>query len=134
MDHDFEYDVSGAPVIYSDLKPPPYNPLKRPEISYKKPLLAIIIYFLVCGLISIIAVNVSHDLKAAFAGFALWSVLYFLIIGKKGIIWLVHLYQNKAPDRVRLKCVFEPSCSEYMIAAIVSGASGEITAVGHAIT
>ena len=52
-------------------------------------------------------------------GFSLFAVIVYLaVISKKIIIWMVHLYQNKAPDAVRLRCVFEPSCSEYMILAI----------------
>ncbi|MBQ9762653.1 MAG: membrane protein insertion efficiency factor YidD [Oscillospiraceae bacterium] len=47
-----------------------------------------------------------------------WSALYFAVIAKRALIWMVHLYQNKASDRTRLKCVFEPSCSEYMILAV----------------
>ncbi|MBR2615982.1 MAG: membrane protein insertion efficiency factor YidD [Clostridia bacterium] len=39
-------------------------------------------------------------------------------MAKSAVIWLVHLYQNKASDRTRLKCMFEPSCSEYMILAV----------------
>ena len=46
------------------------------------------------------------------------TLLYGAAISKRAIIWLIHLYQNKAPDKVRLRCVFEPSCSEYMLLAI----------------
>ena len=37
---------------------------------------------------------------------------------KRAIIWLIHVYQHYAPDRIRLKCVFEQSCSEYMLLSI----------------
>ncbi len=57
---------------------------------------------------------------------ALWSVLtgvgvilFTLIIFCKSIaIWLVKAYQRFAPDRVRDKCRFEPSCSQYMIISL----------------
>jgi uncharacterized protein len=35
------------------------------------------------------------------------------------IIYLIKLYQRKASDRIRQSCRFEPSCSEYMILAII---------------
>ena len=48
------------------------------------------------------------------------SVSFMGIVQAKcqALIWCVHLYQNKASDATRLKCVFEPSCSEYMILAV----------------
>lgn len=47
-----------------------------------------------------------------------YSLIYFSVIAKKAVIWMVHLYQNKASDETRLKCVMEPSCSVYMILAV----------------
>jgi len=38
---------------------------------------------------------------------------------KKWIIKLIKLYQKKAPVKVRDACLFEPSCSNYMIMAIL---------------
>lgn len=37
---------------------------------------------------------------------------------KKIIIWVIHLYQKKAPYYIRSSCRFEPSCSEYMILSV----------------
>lgn len=34
------------------------------------------------------------------------------------LICLVRLYQRYAPERLRRKCRFEPSCSEYMVEAL----------------
>jgi putative membrane protein insertion efficiency factor len=34
------------------------------------------------------------------------------------LIWMVKIYQKYAPWKLRLSCVFVPSCSEYMILAI----------------
>lgn len=47
-----------------------------------------------------------------------FSIIYISLILKRTVIWFVHLYQNKASDKTRLKCVFEPSCSEYMLLSI----------------
>jgi putative component of membrane protein insertase Oxa1/YidC/SpoIIIJ protein YidD len=93
----------------------PNNPLNRPKMHYTKPIIALSAY-----LIQLIALF--------FIPFPQWwvrltvilafSIVYFAIIAKRAIIWSVHLYQNKASDETRLKCVFEPSCSEYMIMAV----------------
>ena len=70
-------------------------------------------------------------LTLAFGSYALLnSVLWAVLIGvgslllvvvlfaKHIAIWLVKVYQNLAPDKVRNRCLFEPSCSNYMILAL----------------
>lgn len=55
-----------------------------------------------------------------------WSVLvpfallavYALFSLKRAVICCVRIYQRYAPDSIRNRCRFEPSCSEYMIMAI----------------
>lgn len=113
---DFVIEVGGAPVIYSDGPPEPHNPLHRPPISYKKPVIALVIYLAVTAVLAVVG-------AVALPGWGLWlwlgwSAVYFALIAKRALIWCVHLYQNKAPDKVRLRCVFEPSCSEYMLLAV----------------
>jgi len=46
------------------------------------------------------------------------EAVYLVCRMKRGIIWLVHLYQHYAPDELRRQCLFTPSCSEYMILAV----------------
>lgn len=125
---DFEFDIGGAPVVFSNKKPMPYNPLNRPKISYKKSLLCTV-GFLCLIVISVVTSKLMY--KAFLYNYIplseknfipiftfVISFIYFVIFIKRALIWLVHVYQHYAPDRVRLKCVFEPSCSEYMILSI----------------
>jgi putative membrane protein insertion efficiency factor len=50
---------------------------------------------------------------------ALVSVLVYSIFNiKKIILSSVKIYQRVAPQKIRLKCRFEPSCSQYMILAV----------------
>lgn len=114
---DFEFNTDGAPVIFSNVPEKPYNPLNRPEISLKKPIIAVIIYISVFLGLMIPFLCAGENLLAI-VSVIVWSLLFFVIIAKRAAIWAVHLYQNKAPDKVRLKCVFTPSCSEYMIMSI----------------
>lgn len=37
---------------------------------------------------------------------------------KKIIIYSIKIYQNKKPDRFKNRCLFTPSCSEYMILSL----------------
>ena len=46
------------------------------------------------------------------------ALLYLALCAKWAVIGLVKLYQRFAPDSVRNRCRFEPSCSQYMILAI----------------
>lgn len=50
---------------------------------------------------------------------AIVSILVYSIFNIKSIIlFSVKMYQRIAPRKIRLKCRFEPSCSQYMILAI----------------
>ena len=50
---------------------------------------------------------------------AIVTVLVYSIFNIKSIILSsVKIYQRIAPKKIRLKCRFEPSCSQYMILAI----------------
>ncbi len=112
----FDISVEGAPVIFSNMQPDPYNPLNRPEISYRKPVIAASIW-----IISSAALLWSGSVwfpKAVIWVFLGFSAIFFALIAKRALIWSVHLYQNKASDETRLRCVFEPSCSEYMLMAV----------------
>jgi len=34
------------------------------------------------------------------------------------VIWMIRLYQARAPEEIRAKCVMTPRCSDYMASAI----------------
>lgn len=112
----YEIEVGGAEVVFSNRKPRPYNPLNRPPIHYKKPIIALVIYLAVLG--GFIALGLLCAKSWTIWICLGWSAVFFAVIAKRMLIWFVHLYQNKASDATRLKCVFEPSCSEYMILAV----------------
>ena len=92
--------------------------LKRPQISWFR----IILYFLIPAIVItalIIALkhfSVSTTMTVILA-LTVFTV-YIILTLKRAIICAVKIYQRYAPDSVRNKCRFEPSCSEYMILAI----------------
>lgn len=93
----------------------PNNPLERPPISFKKPIIALVVYIVQFVGLCFIPYGRWWIEFLALMGY---SLIYFSVIAKKTVIWLVHLYQNKASDETRLRCVMEPSCSVYMILAV----------------
>lgn len=113
---DYQFHVEGATVTYTDGPPPPHNPLRRPKIRYRKPVCALVLWLASTAAVLWVSLTWAPALTAWLC--IGWSVVYGAAIAKRAIIWLVHLYQNKASDETRLKCVFEPSCSEYMILAV----------------
>lgn len=92
--------------------------LKRPQISWFR----IILYLLIPAIVItalIIALkhfSVSTTMTVILA-LTVFTV-YIILTLKRAIICAVKIYQRYAPDSVRNKCRFEPSCSEYMILAI----------------
>ena len=93
--NDFQHDVEKRVLV-------------RPEINYWKAAINVLIPLIICFLV------------------CWWNVLYALIgLGlyiiirlHEIIIWFIRIYQRYASDDIRLLCVFEPSCSEYMILSI----------------
>ena len=108
--------VMGAPVVYSTGFVRPYNPLRRPKVSYKNFILALVLF--IAGLSAAVVLSNLYLIPYTVYLSIAFSLVYILIIGKKAVIWLVHLYQSKASDDTRLRCRFEPSCSEYMIRSV----------------
>lgn len=45
-------------------------------------------------------------------------MIYTIVFFKKAVLCGIKIYQHFAPDKIRRKCRFEPSCSQYMILAI----------------
>ena len=106
-------EVMGAEVVYSNAL---YNPLRRPKISFKKPLLCLLAYAALLALLLFFLPAQMGALK--WVVFAAAAVLAPFLVAKRAVIWLVHVYQRYASEKTRLKCVFEPSCSEYMILSV----------------
>ena len=121
---DFKYEVKACEAHTDSVFFVPQNPLNRPNIHYKKPLLMLLLLLIIEIVTSLITVLVckktaySHVASMCILVDFFASVAYCFILRKRIIIWIIHFYQHYAPDRIRLKCVFEPSCSEYMLLAV----------------
>ncbi|MCD7866500.1 MAG: membrane protein insertion efficiency factor YidD [Clostridiales bacterium] len=117
-----EYDVRGATVTSSNVPKPPHNPLHREKIGYRHFWMALsgfaALIFLTAWGSSKLCVFSRYDLLFRVLACVVAACIYLRVIAKRSVIWLVHFYQNHASDEVRLLCVYEPSCSEYMILAV----------------
>ena len=92
----------------------------RPEINSKKEIISIIYKAIVFVLLSIITISLSllfNSILALIIGIIVVLIFVCLTI-KKSIVSLVLLYQKFAPESLREACLFEPSCSDYMLLAI----------------
>lgn len=92
--------------------------LIRPKIRWWR--IALFAVSLVLGAVGVYWLLTALSVSAAIAlwvsiGFALVIIALFL---KRILICLVRIYQRFAPERVRNKCRFEPSCSQYMILSL----------------
>ena len=93
----------------------PNNPLHRPEIHYRNFIISILVYVAQFVGLCFIPYGEWWIMALVLIGY---SLIYFSYIAKRAVIWLVHVYQNRASDETRLRCVMEPSCSVYMIMAV----------------
>jgi len=82
--------------------------LIRPEINYRKSVINVLSPIIICTVIC------WWSVFYAIVGL----LIYSLIRLREIIIWFIRIYQRYASEDIRLSCVFEPSCSEYMILSI----------------
>ena len=94
--------------------------IKRPNINSKKIILKIV--FILFIEISIIVLTIFlYNKLDKFIIILLGIIILITFISvtiKETVINLILLYQKFASEKLRNSCLFEPSCSEYMILAI----------------
>ena len=119
------WDVLDKPTVYEG----EMRKIVRPVIQKRMIFLSVVIRLLITGLFSFVASlglsivfgQLSTQLywPGIFAVCALVSYFFlFLVSLRKILIFFVLVYQLKASDEVRMRCVFIPSCSDYMIISL----------------
>jgi len=111
----------GRKLFYEETDPssPTYKRvLIRPQISCTGivlhtllPLALLVMYIIVLKKTNF------FNVYSVLAGLAV-LLIYAAICLKKAVLCCVKVYQRFAPDHIRCKCRFEPSCSQYMILAV----------------
>lgn len=93
--------------------------LKRPKVSLLKILLLFILLpAVVLAALIVLLIHLGLPETTTLFIAAIILLAYILLTTKRLFINVIKLYQKYAPDSLRNKCRFEPSCSEYMILAI----------------
>lgn len=94
--------------------------LYRPKINSVRTALNIIIPLLVWAAVFCTLYFTLNDHRVVISVVVSLGLLalYIIVRMRALLIWCIKVYQRFAPDRVRLRCVFTPSCSEYAIAAL----------------
>ena len=98
------------------------KPIHRPDINVAKTIikhLAFLFVFLafcfsVCFLFDYFNLSTPYMLIAL----GVSALIFIILTFKRFCIDFVLLYQKLAPEKLRHSCLFEPSCSEYMLLAI----------------
>lgn len=92
--------------------------LQRPEISWLRIILCVLVPLLLAtGLVvGLRFLELSMPISVVIAVIVL--LVYVVLTLKRSVICCIKIYQRYAPDPLRNKCRFEPSCSEYMILSI----------------
>ncbi len=92
--------------------------LVRPKLHIVRALLFCLLTFIFAAGIGIITHLAFHTLFISIlAGIAL-IILVILVFLKRILVWLIRCYQRLAPEKIRNRCRFEPSCSDYMILSL----------------
>lgn len=91
--------------------------LVRPHISVARAVLQIFVPLAVAaGLFcALYFAPIAHRLAVALSVSLGALGLYAVIRLRAILIWCIEVYQATAPAKVRYRCVFTPSCSEYAI-------------------
>ncbi len=114
-----QLDQLAETLVYDQFDPRSNNYkrlITRPKINW----FAIILWCITPIVYTSIYVYLLYKNKSIYFIFliAITTVLYLICTAKWLIIYFIKIYQRFSPESIRLKCRFEPSCSEYMIQAI----------------
>lgn len=113
------------------------RPISRPDTSYAKATLCIVIFLIINVLLvfgiyhlflwlgaqyilpKCISDFVQNHNHAFIVVLSLLQLLFGSIVAlKSAVIGAIKLYQRYAPEDVRRRCLFKPTCSEYAIIAV----------------
>ena len=114
-----------------------FRELVRPKTNFKKALICVLFFVLVTSLITWF-IHIVFSTVGIFAYIpknmlvfyeehfflsiiVLYVIVFFINLFfclKYAVIGVIKLYQHYAPDEIRRRCLFMPTCSEYAIIAI----------------
>jgi len=117
------WEILDKPTVYNG----EIKRIVRPVINKRAIVLYIVCHLLIAGLVSLVgSYAIYFFAQGNYSTSLSWTNIFiicalicysllFLINLRKILISFVLFYQAKAREEIRMKCVFTPSCSEYMI-------------------
>ena len=106
-------------VDCNDPRSPHYKrDIVRPKVSPIGISLRVIALLTVCALGAYIVYMLVDRMLPAVLSFVGILLLLIFVFSKRILISLIKIYQAVAPESVRKRCRYEPSCSAYMILAV----------------
>ena len=93
---------------------------ERPRISAVRAVLNVLIPLIAASaLFCVLFFTLRTHRLAISLGVSLGALGLYIILRMRSIlIWFIKVYQRFAPDDVRRRCVFTPTCSQYAIQAL----------------
>lgn len=91
--------------------------LNKPQIEWKKTILRCWLP-LIIALVFLCFLYTFWNSVGSILVVVTAIIVYFVASLKQTLINWVKLYQHYAPSKIRMRCRFEPSCSQYMILAV----------------
>ena len=108
-----------SPYSSDDPRSPFYKRvLAKPELRWKHIVAYTILFLIVQCLTFGITFYLQNNVILSVLAVVIISILFIFLFRRKIAIGIIKLYQFFAPTSLRERCMFEPSCSQYMIAAI----------------
>lgn len=115
----------GSANDFRYFEPPPPRVLYRPRISALSAVTAALatltaVFAAIC--LTYTACRIAGYDAAGLAATLVGAGVFLAITAfalKHFIVWCVLVYQHYAPDDVRQRCLYTPSCSEYMIMSVI---------------
>ena len=105
-------------LLYEELESYKKPPLPRPEINWKSTVFTVLLWLVLITVSVVLALAVPALQPIGGWLVAFVAVAATCLLAKKMLINAILLYQKYAPERIRQRCVYEPTCSNYMIQAI----------------
>ena len=94
----------------------------RPRIHFLKTAVKVVghlLFGILCAAATTIAIGIDAMVIEATILFAMAYYAICSYLQRQNIlIWIIRLYQFRAPAKLRSKCPMVPSCSQYMILAV----------------
>ena len=73
---------------------------------------------MLCLFAVLIARTLKFSVFGSISAAIVVSLLFCFILRRFLLTGLIRTYQHFAPDQIRNRCMYEPSCSDYMLQAI----------------